>query len=158
MQIQGISSMSGMPNMQPPESTPLTDDQKSTLEEILAQYDLENLTDEQLQEIHDQMDEAGIQRSRETMEIMTQAGLDFSTMTPPDKQGPPPSQGEGLSISATADAQGLLSGTTSEGSTLMSLISQLQSGEASEEDVQSYIDQLKQALSNSLGNLIDQYI
>ena len=160
MQIQGISSMSGMQSMQPPESEPLTEEQQSTLEEILSQYDLENLTEDELDEIHSQMDEAGIQRSRETMEIMTEAGIDFSSMAPPEggMQGPPPEGGMGsIDMSSISGTSGLTA-TTEEGTTLMTLISQLQSGEASEDDVQSYVEQLKQAISSSVGNMIDQYI
>ncbi len=150
MQIQGISSMGGMQPMQPP-SDPLTEEQQSTLEEILAEYDMENITQDELDEIHSQMDEAGIPRSRESMEIMTAAGLDFSQMAPPEGQPPaPPSDS-----SAVTD---ITSAATVEGQSLIELISQLQTGEASEDDVQAYVDQLKMAISSSVGNMIDQYI
>ena len=158
MQIQGISSMSGMQQMQQSSSDPLTEDQQSALEEILASYDMESLTEEEFADINSQMDDAGIPRSRETMETMTAAGLDFSTMAPPSgaPQGPPPSGGM-METDETYSLSGL-TGTTEEGTTLMDLISQLQSGEASEEDVQSYVSQLKLAISSSVGNMIDQYI
>ena len=149
MQIQGISSMSGM-QMQPPPSEPLTEEQENSLQDILSNYDLENMTQEEMESLHAEMDEAGIPRSRETMQLMTEAGFDPGSMPPPEGMEPP---GGAM---PTGEMAG--SGESDSVSTLMDLISQIQSGEADESDLQSFLGQFKEALTSSVGNMIDQYI
>ena len=157
MQIQGMNSMSGM-QMQPPPSQPLSEEQENALQDILANYDLENITQEELDSLHAEMEEAGIPRSRETMQIMTEAGLDFSAMAPPEGSPPPGGMPPG-----GAGGPGGVGGTeesseSSTASTLMDLINQIQTGEADESDLEDFLGQFKQALTSSVGNMIDQYI
>ncbi len=160
MQIQGMNTTSSMQQMQQPPSQPLSEEQENALQDILSNYDLENISQEELDQLHAEMEEAGIPRSRETMQAMTEAGLDFSTMAPPE--GPPPGGmppgGEGSEGGVSGISGVEESSETSTVSTLMDLISQIQSGEADESDLESFLGQFKQALTSSVGNMIDQYI
>ena len=62
----------------------LTDDQRTSLEEILAKYDPENMTKEEMESLRTELREAGIPRCREVGQAMKEAGF-----APPEGQGDP---------------------------------------------------------------------
>ena len=71
--------------------TKLTEDQKTTLTEIISKYDPENMSEETTKQMMDEIKEAGITPSKEFGEIMDKAG--FKRPEPP-KGGPMPPKGE----------------------------------------------------------------
>ncbi len=58
-----------------PSSTPLTEEQKTTISETLEQFDASNLTEADAQSIVNAFSEAGIQPGREMAEAMSAAGF-----------------------------------------------------------------------------------
>ena len=123
----------------------LTDEQKAKLEEILAKYDPENLSDEDRKAMMDEMRAAGLPRSRETFQMLKDAG--FQPPKPPTGQGMPAGLGQTTS-----------SGDTDMRSQLMDMIEKLKSGTLSEKDFLSQITQWGRNLSTSTGNLFDQSV
>lgn len=97
--ISGISSMSGMMGMMGMrQMTELTDDQKTKIEEILAEYDPENITEEIAKEIFEKFKEAGITPAKGMKEAIEAAGFDAEElralgMSKPEGMGRP--QGAG---------------------------------------------------------------
>ncbi len=86
--VTGISSYSTYQYTSQVGSTnsSLTEEQKTTLEEILSKYDASSMTDEEVKKMMDEIRAAGIRPSKEFGEIMNEAGF-----KPPEKpQGPPP--------------------------------------------------------------------
>ena len=73
MQIQDIQGIS-------PQSyellATLTDNQKTQLLEIISEYDLENISREEMKKLQEELREANIPRCRETMQILNEAGLE----------------------------------------------------------------------------------
>lgn len=127
MQISGFSGQMQMPDI------PLSDEQKTTMEEILSQYDAENMTKEDMESIRQELEDAGIPRSKESMQMMRAAGF-----------GPPPKpQGAGMMMSQSSN---------SEKGELWNIYQQLQQGEISEEE---FLAQIRtQAQAGSLISLI----
>lgn len=86
---------------QPPrpqaQAEPLSDEQKSLIEETLASYDSEGLSQADAQSIIETFQEAGIQPSQELEQVMSEFGFDAKSigetagMQPP----PPPPANEG---------------------------------------------------------------
>ncbi len=113
---------------------PLSQEQKNTLEEILAKYDPEKMTQEDMKAMREEIAEAGIPRSRETMVMLREAGF-----TPPPK----PNQG-------TESLLGEENQTQSEKGELWDLYQQLQNGEITEAEFQTLIKNQIQS-----GSLID---
>ncbi|MFC7049645.1 hypothetical protein [Emcibacter nanhaiensis] len=75
----------------PPSSSPLTEDQKSTVSDILSQYDASSLSEEDAQSIFQALKDAGIPPSEELKSMIEDAGFDLSQFAPP----PPPEGGRG---------------------------------------------------------------
>jgi len=75
----------------------LTDEQKSSVEELLANYDSENLTEEDATEILDQLKEMEIRPSRELRETVENAGFSFDQLieTSGIAPTPPPEMASG---------------------------------------------------------------
>jgi len=150
--ISGIGSSSSMYPMM--NETSLTDEQQSTLNEILSQYDPENLTDEDAKSMMDAIRDAGIRPSREVGQTLEAAGFDMEQLKPPAPPegsgmggpgGPPPSGAEGSSE------------TEDETSQLISqLLEQIQNGDVSEDDLSSLLLALQSEGLTSTGLFVDQ--
>lgn len=79
--ISGISSMQGMMGtMGMRQMTELTDDQKTKIQEILSEYDPENITEETAKEIFEKFREAGITPAKGMKEAIEAAGFDAEKM------------------------------------------------------------------------------
>lgn len=109
--IQGMGPMRPMGGM--PEPKPLTEEQKTALEEILEQYDPENLSADDARAMFKAFKEAGI-RGPELREAIKEAGFDpertwslvHDGKQPP--QRPEIGQGGGLNLSALKSLQSIL--------------------------------------------------
>jgi hypothetical protein len=73
-QIQGVGSMMGLDRQI--NTTPLTDDQKSQMQEILSQYDSSHVTTEDARSIMQAFRDAGIKPARGMKETIQAAGFD----------------------------------------------------------------------------------
>lgn len=140
--ISSISS-SGMQqiNFRSETSSKLTDDQKTKLEEILAKYDPNNMTDESAKAMMDEIKAAGIGPSREFGQIMNEAGF-----KPPEKpEGPPPED----------SAKGVQQEMPDF---MVDFMKKQESGEVTEEDIYSLIQNLLAADKSTTGSIVDQKV
>lgn len=145
--VNGISGSNLIQNnYQPTTSSKLTDDQKSTLSDILSKYDPENMTDEETIAMMDEIKAAGITPSKEFGEIMNAAGFN-----PPEKpEGPPPSEGTDSSTSISSSTV-----TAEVPEYMASFLEKQQSGTATEDDILSLIQNLLSANKSTTGSIID---
>ena len=122
-------------------SSTLTDEQKTSLEEILAKYDPENMTEEETKTMMDEIRSAGIRPSREFGEIMNAAGF-----KPPERpQGSPP--------------QDFAMGTQENlPQYLLDFIQKLESGSVTQEDIDTLIKNLQNSGEAIHGQLVDQKV
>jgi|WetSurMetagenome_2_1015567.scaffolds.fasta_scaffold688744_1 hypothetical protein len=137
--VSSISSSSTQALFQAQTSTSskLTDDQKSALEEILAKYDVEEMTDDEKKSMMDEMKSTGIPMTSDTKEIMDAAGF-----TPPEKpQGPPPEE----STSTEEEIPEYLK----------DFIEKQQAGEVTQEDIDTLVEKLQASGETVPGALID---
>lgn len=80
-------------SFQGPRPQPITEDQKEFVESALAEFDPDNLTEDDAQAIVEAFKDAGIQPGKELAELMAEAGFDakevgdLAGVRPP---GPPP--------------------------------------------------------------------
>lgn len=140
--INSISNSNYQYNPYSTTETKLTDDQKSTLQSIIANYDPENMTDENMKSMMDEIKEAGITPSKEFGEIMNTAG--FKKPEKPEGEppmGPPPA-------------------TTSQDSKTSQLISEFlakkDSGEITEDDLANLIKTLNKTGQSTQGLIVDK--
>ena len=134
--IQGMGQMMGAGGMMP-RGKELTDDQKSTITDILSQYDPENVSEEDAKAIFQAFKDAGITPAKGMKEVIEAAGFDADDlrskgvsdqgMMPP----PPPqnSSANSINLSALQSLQEILSQydlTNLSESDQTSLISQLE--------------------------------
>jgi hypothetical protein len=137
--VNSISS-SGSIQYQPfnDSAAKLTDEQKETLQSIISNYDPENMTQESMKAMMEEIKEAGITPSKDMRDIMDAAGF-----KPPEKpQGPPPQEG--------TDAQGNIP------QFLVDFIEKQQSGEVTQEDIDTLLSNLQAAGKTTLGSIVDQ--
>ena len=118
--------------------TSLTEEQKTTLEEILAKYDSENLTEEDRQALQSELKEAGIPRCQESAKMLRQAGL------LPDR-----------SEEETRNLESVLNGGRGSNK-LTDLIERFKSGEITQDQFMSTIQQYAESGMLTPGNLIDE--
>jgi hypothetical protein len=123
----------------------LTDDQKSTVEDILSQYDPENMTEEDAQEIFDAFREAGIEPGESLKETVEAAGFDLEAFKPEGPQGPPPPPPSTSSSSQKISASSLQS--------LQTILNQYDLSNLSAEDEESLISQFQEAGLLNTGSL-----
>lgn len=145
--VSSISSSSVIQsNYQTSTSSKLTDDQKSTLADILAKYDPENMTEEETMAMMDEIKAAGITPSKEFGEIMNAAGF-----KPPEKpQGPPPSEGTDSTTSTSSSTV-----TAEVPEYMASFLEKQQSGTATEDDILSLIQSLLSTNQSTTGSIVD---
>lgn len=99
--IQGVSSMMGSGMMS--RMTELTDTQKSTIADILSQYDAANVSDEDAKAIFQEFKDAGITPAKGMKEAIEAAGFDaedLRTRGMSDQGMPPPAPKESSSSSS----------------------------------------------------------
>jgi hypothetical protein len=139
MEISGIGgSFMSFANQ---ESVSLTDDQKTKVQEIISQYDLENLSKDDFEAIIEELKAEGIPRSKDTIEIMKEAGFE-----PP--QGPPPKPMN--EASSQIDDK-----TKTE---LLDLLQQYKSGGIDEEGFLANLQSIISDLFDLSGNVVDNTV
>jgi hypothetical protein len=140
--IQGLGSMQGMQGMMGMEGmrrgAALTDDQKSTLQSILSDYDPNNLTADDAQAIFEKMRQAGIQPGKGMKEAIETAGFDAEKLRSLAMQGMQQSQG----MQFTRQASEL---TDDQKSTVASILSKYDANNITSSDAQSIFKAFKDA-------------
>ncbi len=122
-------------------SSSLTDEQKTTLEEIIAKYDPANMTEEETKTMMDEIKAAGIRPSKEFGEIMNAAGF-----KPPERpQGPLPED------SASEIKENLPQ-------YLLDFIEKQESGTVTQDDIDTLIKNLQNSGDVTKGQLVDQKV
>ena len=135
------SSTAGLYQPQSNYNSTLTDDQKSTLQEIISKYNPENMTSADQKSMMDEIKAAGINPSKEFGEIMNEAGF----KSPERPQGPPPDDFAQGSKEQLPDY-------------LLEFIQKQESGTVTQTDIDSLIQSLENSGSTTSGNLVDQKV
>ncbi|MFZ5569560.1 MAG: hypothetical protein ACOZF0_04100 [Thermodesulfobacteriota bacterium] len=122
------------------EQTLLGDERKQQLKEILAGYHPENISAEEQSRLWAELKAAGIPRNRETIQLLQKAGFDIAPLPAgQDRQGIPDIQSGQLVTPRILD-----------------LFRQRDSGNITEAEFQSRIEDLKQLLHTPTGTLLDR--
>jgi hypothetical protein len=143
--ISGLGAMSTM-QMQMGgmrrQNVELTEDQKSTIEDILSQYDSSNLTEEDAKSIFDAFRDAGIPPGSAMKEAVEEAGFDLEKFKPQGGPPPPPPSG---GMNQELNVESLQS--------LQTILNQFDLTNLSAEDEDSLFSQIQQAGFMTPGNL-----
>ncbi|UUX49955.1 hypothetical protein NUH88_21520 [Nisaea acidiphila] len=125
----------------------LSEEEKSTIASILEQYDPESLSEEDVDSIKQQLQDAGIDPSPELGSLIEEAGFDKEQFRPdgPPPGGPPPG-GEG-GPSGLVSEDGL--------KTLSSILEEYDVENLSEDDVSAIQQQLAEAGFFGQGSVVD---
>ena len=155
MSVSGIGSsqgMMGMSGMTPP--SPLTDDQKKTVASILSNYDSNNLTTSDAQDIFKKLKDAGITPTKGLKEAIESAGFDADKLRSLAFQGAQESASGTSSVSgsSTSVASDL---TDDQKKTVASILSKYDSKNLTTDEVKSIITDLKKAGINASKGLKD---
>lgn len=138
--VSSISSGSVAFQPQNPErfNYKLSDEQKETLNNILSNYDIENLDDEGKKELMEELKSSGIPVCKELKETLDAAG--FQPPPPPDKAG------ETGSTTSRELPQFILD-----------FISKQESGEVTQDDINTLITNLQNNGQLTTGTLVDKF-
>ena len=131
--INASNSMHKPMQMQQP-SQPLTDEQKETVNNILSNYDSANMTKTDYESLKVEFADAGIKPSEDLKGILEEAGFEV-----PERPGPQGAKG---------------SGKPPEFSKLME---KLGASNISEEEIQSFIENIQSEKGLFSGSIMDEY-
>ena len=132
--INSIGSSSTMRPQMPKQSQPLTDEQKETVNSILSKYDSSNMTTDKVESLKAEFVEAGIKPSEDLKGIMEEAGFEE-----PERSGPQGAKGKGKPPEFSK------------------LMEKLESSDISEEEIQSFIENLQNEKGKFSGSIMDEY-
>lgn len=142
MDIQSIQN--GMRNFPQISNEPLTDDQKSIIEEILSQYDPENMTDKDKNSMMEELKDTGIGPNREIMSMVEDAGFEIGK--PPE--GPPPGPPPGDSMQQMKEMN----------PEIAALFEQMKNGEMTEDELMAKLQEFKPDMGGMPGDFFDQFV
>jgi len=146
--IQGMGQMMGVGGMIP-RGKELTDDQKSTITDILSQYDPENVSEEDAKAIFQAFKDAGITPAKGMKEVIEAAGFDAEDLrskgTSDQGMMPPPPRQNSSANSINLSAL----------QSLQEILSQFDLANLSESDQSSLISQLEDSGLVFPGSVID---
>lgn len=145
------SMMPMRPTQQSSQQQTLSDEQKSTVNSILSNYDAESLTQENVETISKQLGEAGIAPSESLKTTIEEAGYDFSEFLA-DREANSPMQG-GMPPPPPRDGENTAESEYS--SELSELLTALENNEADEADFESFISFMRSGNDDMIGNLLD---
>lgn len=132
--INSIGSSSTMRPPMPQQSQPLTDEQKETVNSILSNYDSSNMTTENVESLKAEFNQAGIKPSEDLKGMMEEAGFKV-----PERSGPQGAKGKGKPPEFSK------------------LMEKLESTDISEEEIQSFIENLQNEKGKFSGTIMDTY-
>lgn len=137
-----VNSSSAMGMTPRPQAQPLSDEQKSLIEETLSGFDPENLSQEDALSITETFKEAGIQPSPEMADLMAEFDFDAKAVGEQSGMQPPPPPSENSDIASMDITDELLQ-------SLNGLINEYYSDSLSDEDKESTLSSIKQILQDS---------
>lgn len=136
--ISGVGSSSSIQHQpQMRQDTALTDDQKTTLNEIISKYDLSNMTKEDMKAMMEEIKVAEIPPGKDMKEIMDAAG--FEPPKKPDGEMPPPQKDSNEIPDFMLD-----------------FMEKEQSGELTQEDIVSLLQDLQSRGFDTTGAIVDE--
>lgn len=141
--IDSLNSTMSSGMMPPPirGAHPLTDDQRSQLQDILANYDPENMTAEDTQTMRDEIREAGIRPGKELRTTLQEAG--FEVGPPPD--GPPGQMTGPMGANRPEPPQFILD-----------FIDKAESGDITADEVAEFLEAIQAHNQETTGLLVDR--
>lgn len=127
----------------------LTEEQKSTVQDILSQYDPENLSDDDVSAIQEALKESGIQPSPELGSLIEEAGFDAEAFKPsgPPPEGPPPGPPPGEEGESLISEDGL--------QTLADILEEYDVENLTDEDIAAIQEKLTEAGYSGQGSVVD---
>ncbi len=137
-----IGQIGGQPPYPPPgkmNSEPMSEEQIGQLQDIISQYDPENLSSDDRESMMTEIKEAGITPGKEFGQIMNEAGF-----KPPEKpNGPPPGQGPGMGPEAQM---------------ISDLLEQQQSGDLSQDELEDMLSNMQNSGLAQQGGLVNRLV
>lgn len=125
--------------LRPPwEENQLTDEQKTMVEEIISKYDPENMTEEDHKAMVEEFMEAGIKPSGELRDMLESAG--FEIPEPPGGKRPPME----------------MEGQGQPPQYIMEFMQEVQAGNVTEEDIQTFLEMLKTKGNDTTGLMVNE--
>ncbi len=134
MDIQSIQG--GMAQFPQLSNEPLSESQRTSMEEILEKYDPKNLSDEDKVSLMSELKEAGFKPSRESIQLLKDNG--FKMREKPQKGMKPDMKQMKPEIKA--------------------LVEQFQNGDIEKEELQSQMEQYKPNFGEFSGDFLDMFI
>lgn len=134
--ISSISNSSQVQRPMQPQSQPLTDEQKETVNSILASYDSASMSEADVEAMRAEFKDAGIKPSEDLKGIMEEAGFEV-----PERSGP----------------EGAKGGGKSKPPEFAALMEKLQSSDVSEDDLMSFIESIQAEKGSFSGAITDDY-
>lgn len=135
--ISSISSSNAMNSSLQQSIQKLTDEQKKMVNEIISNYDASNISKSDFNNMMSEIKDAGITPSRDLRSIIEESGFSM-----PEGPGPQGVKGEGRPKPPEY---------------ITDLMSQLQSGDISEEEIQSFLQILQNQNGEKTGSIMDKY-
>jgi hypothetical protein len=128
----------------------LTDAQKEALQKIIAQYDPKTATQDQIKSMMDQIKQAGIPPSKDASSIMKQAG--FKVHGKHHKGG---GQKSSTQQTTSTDSTNSTNSNSSITDLIQTLIQNQNTGNATNNDVNTLIQTLQNSGATTTGNVVD---
>lgn len=147
--ISGTSMMGRMGQMQ---TQSLTDEQKQTIQDILSEYDPDEMTEADAKEIFKAFEEAGVRPSMGMREAIEEAGFDAEELREMGRPagGPPP--GGQPPMESTGSSNQI---SVSMMQSLQTILNQYDLTNLSSDDQTNLMQQLTEAGLTSTGSILD---
>lgn len=138
-----ISSINSTNSMQPPmhmqqANQTMTNEQKESASSILAKYDASNMTEADHESMKAEFEEAGITPSKDLKGMMEDSGFEV-----PEKPGPQETNRKGRPEPPEF---------------MNELMEKLESGEISEDEIKTFMQNLQNEKGETSGAIMDEYI
>jgi hypothetical protein len=146
--IQGLGAMRQMSGMQAPQ--PLSDEEKSTVKDLLSQYDPDTMTADDAKSLFKSLQDAGI-KGPGLREAIKEAGFDPEKVWSLGHDGQQPPQGGPGGVGG----EGTSKINSSTLKTLQSILDQYDLSSLSDEDEKDLVSQLNSAGLMRSGSVID---
>ncbi len=124
-------------------SSSLSEEEKSSLQEILSKYDPDNMSQEDRESLKAELEEEGLWGNVNTFRALDDAGF----APPPPPQGGMPGMSDDDEDEETSNSAQLM----------LDLLNQLESGELTQDDFTAQLESLIEDSGTTTGNIVDQY-
>jgi len=145
-------------NQQSIQQRSLSEEQKSQVEEILSNYDSENFSQSDFEDIFQQFKESGIPLGDSLKSVNEAAGFDFESniqeavengTMPPKGNMPPPPPPQNNQAQSNDDS-------TEYSSQLAELLAEYEAGEADQSDFETLIESIRASSTTTTGNILNR--